>query len=500
MSETILVYDIGTTSVKSAMFDFQGNMLFSVHVPYSTHYPKPGWSQQNPEEYWSAVVKGTAALRSHPSWQKCAIEAISLTGHMNGTLCVDNEGRSVYPQIIHSDTRSISQVETILSLTPAEEIYRESGNRMNEFLSLPKLLWIKEREPEAFSRCRYVLNAKDYVRSRLTGVWGTTDFSDASLTGAFSMKRHGWNQELIEAVGLSAGIFPDIHPSFHVDGYLNEDTSRILDIPSGIPVATGAGDAACATRGAMVQEGGESYISLGSSSWLSVLAESPVHDPLMRMQQFYDLDAESINVCGTTQSAGTTADWAREHLNRTENVDEIEERLASLPIGNHLIALPYLMGERTPHWDPHARGALMGLSLTTTSEEMIRSWYESVTFALYSIYRIYDELKLKPDRLSVIGGGARSGFWLSMVADVFGLKIQRHPFPLHAASYGASLAGAVAAGAYSTISEAVRATRREGTDILPRQDNHRQYMKYYTLFTRMYEALRPLYRELTEIG
>ncbi len=499
MIPSILVYDIGTTSVKSALFDFKGKLLISESAPYPTSYPVSGWAQQNADDYWHAVIAGTRKLQNSSVWENCTIEALSLTGHMNGTLCVDEEGKPVHPQLIHSDTRSISQVAYITSLVSQKEIYRASGNRMDEFLSLPKLLWIRDEAPDAFSRCRFVINSKDYIRSRLTGRIGTTDFTDASLTGAFSMERRGWNQELIETVGLSADIFPEIYPSFHVDGYITSEAATLLNLKEGIPVATGAGDAACATRGAMVTDERETYISLGSSSWMSMLRTSVEHDDAMRMQHFYDLDAVHINVCGTTQAAGTATDWSRTVFSPDSKIDEWENKLADIPIGNRLVTLPYLQGERTPHWDAHARGTMMGLSFSTTKEEMAKSWYEAVAFALYSIYETYRELGMNASKLTVVGGGAQSSFWLQMISDVFKMDVHRHPFYLHAASYGASLAGMVACGAFSTIEEALSSADAEGERIQMREKEHETYMTYYSLYGRMYEALKPLYRELNTL-
>lgn len=501
MISAVLVYDIGTTSVKSALFDFSGDLLFSVSVPYPTRYAHPGWAEQDPGEYWQAVITGTQELQKDKRWNSLTIEAVSLTGHMNGTLCVDGDGEPVYPQLIHSDTRSALQVQNIIARVPQKEIYRESGNRMDEFLSLPKLLWIHDMEKQAFSDCQFVINSKDFVRSRLTGVVGTTDFSDASLTGAFSMERRGWNQELIEAVGLSVDIFPDIHPSFHVDGYITGEAARILGLPEGTPVAMGGGDAACATRGAMVNSADETYISLGSSSWMSMLRDSSVHDEMMRMQHFYDLDGNQVNVCGTTQAAGTATDWSRDILTHTSDTDlrVFEQALSALPIGNGLITLPFLQGERTPHWDAHARGSMIGLSSATTAHQMARSWYEAVAFALYSIYEVYLDLSMHPAKITLIGGGSRSDFWTQMIADVFGTEVNRHPFPLHATSYGAALAGMVAAGAYPTIGTAVSATTRSGTIVPPEERSHETYMHYYSLYGRLYDTLRPLYRDLSKI-
>ncbi len=501
MISAVLVYDIGTTSVKSALFDFSGDLLFSVSVPYPTRYEHPGWAEQDPDEYWKAVVTGTKELQKDRRWQNLTVEVIALSGHMNGTLCVDRSGEAIHPQLIHSDTRSALQVQNILSRIPQKEIYRESGNRMDEFLSLPKLLWIRDNEEHAYKTCSFVINSKDFVRSRLTGVVGTTDFSDASLTGAFSMERRGWNRELIDAVGLSADIFPDIHPSFHVDGHITPEAARVLNLREGTPVATGGGDAACATRGAMVREKGDTYISLGSSSWMSMLRESVVYDEMMRMQHFYDLDGHQVNVCGTTQAAGTATDWSRDILSGATDTDlaEFEQALSALPIGNSLVTLPFLQGERTPHWDADARGAMIGLSASTTAHQMARSWYEAVAFALYSIFDVYRELSMQPTTVTLIGGGARSGFWTQMIADVFGTKVHRHPFHLHATSYGAALAGMVAAGVYPTIDEAVSSTSRSGTVISPDSSSHTTYMHYYSLYTRLYEALRPLYRDLSKI-
>jgi xylulokinase len=498
----ILVYDIGTTSVKSAVFDSEGKPRFSVSAPYKTEYPRPGWAEQDPAQFWEAAVAGTKKMFALPEAAGLSIEAIGLSGHMNGSLPVDGEGNPVYPELIHSDSRSGVQCEKILSQFGTEELYAVTGNRTDVHLSLPKMLWLKDQEPEAYKRTRWFLNSKDFLRLKLTGISGVSDYSDASLTGVFNVKERAWAWDLIDGLGFSRSCFPEVRSSIENGGKLSKEAAAALGLPSGIPVSVGGGDGSCATRGSGISVQGEAYISFGSSAWISVLAPNPVFDPKKRMQNFFDLDGKNCNICGTVQSAGAAVDWVLGLLFGdaelpSEEYRRIEKELMSIPIGSGgVMFLPYLMGERTPHWDPAARGVFSGLSLSSGRENMIRSVYEGVSFALREVTEVYTDLAMKVTSMKLLGGGVRSVFWQKMICDILGMPVFIHPFPTHAISLGAAMAAGVSTGMWRDLDEACRVVSAGAERIMPDPVKTEAYEPLFAKYKNMYSALKPVFNEL----
>jgi xylulokinase len=505
MSPGILVYDIGTTSVKSAVFDLSGLPVGSMSVPYRTEFPRPGWAEQDPEQFWDAVVKGTRELFARPEAASWEIAAVGLTGHMNGCLPVDARGNPTYRELIHADSRSGLQSARIRSLFGEDYLYRETANRTDEHLSLPKILWLRDEQEAAFNKTAWFLNAKDYLRFKLTGALGYTDFSDASLTGAFNPEKRDWAWDIIDALSLPRERFPAAGSSIERGGFLTQEAAAILGLAQGIPVSLGGGDAACATRGSGITGGGEAYISLGSSAWASRLAPSPVLDPKRRIQNFFDLDGRSCNVCGTLQSAGIAVDWALGILRGSGSGDstdyrQIERELEGVPPGSEgVVFLPYLMGERTPHWDASARGMFIGLSLSSNSKTLLRSVYEGTAFGLKEIIDIYGDIAQPVDSLVLLGGGIRSDFWRRLICDVIGKPVVIHPFPTHAISLGAAMAAGVAAGLWPDLEQAPGAGTLAGERLMPDPEKAAVYGRYSAGGRGIYGRVKPVFEGLAEM-
>jgi xylulokinase len=501
----ILVFDIGTTSVKSALFDEKGGLLCSVSEPYKTVYPKPGWAEQDPDEFWNVAVKGAKRILAAPEAEHIAVEVIGLSGHMNGCLVVDAGGRPVYPEIIHSDTRSGAQRDKIVSVFGEDLIYERTGSPADVHFTLPKLLWIRDERPEAFKKTAWVLNSKDYVRFRLTGVPGLTDYSDASLTAVFDVQNRDWAWDLVDGLGLPRNIFPGLCSSVDNAGFLSKEAAALLGLREGIPISAGGGDGSCATRGSGVRRIGELYTSLGSSAFMSMLSPVPVFDSSRRMQNFFDLDGVSCNVCGTVQCAGSAVDWVLNLLAGKEGLKEgqyrlMEEGLEDLPPGSEgVIFLPYLMGERSPHWNPNARGVFMGLSLASGGKNLLRSVYEGVAFALREVASVYDDLQMPVDTLTFMGGGIRSTVWKNIICDVMGIPIQIHPFPTHAIALGAAMAAGVSAGFWKTLDDSADMIDFSGEELRPVKEKTALYEKPYKLYRETYRSLKKSFDELAGI-
>ena len=499
MIDTILVYDVGTSSVKKALCSYDGKIVSSISVPYTTLYHRPGWAEQDPHSFFESTVIGTRKIVNEVDFSKYSINIISLSGHMNGMLAVDDTGEPTYPELIHCDTRSVQEVAFIKSIHSQQEVYALTGNRIDEFLSLPKLLWLKNNKPNSFRKTRFVINAKDYIRSRLTGIIGTTDLSDASLTGALDIKEKRWGTSYLSSVGISSSLFPTIHSSTDIEGYLTDESAKLLHLPSGIPVCYGGGDAAMATRGALLKDYSSAYLSIGSSAWISKLHNNVIDDKKMRMQHFYDLDGKNMNICGTVQSAGASLEWAKNNFLPNKSFKEIERELAKIPFNKHILALPFFMGERTPHWDAFARGSFMGASMSTTAHEMALSLYEGVAFGLYEIKEVYDELSLPIQSFALLGGGVKSEFFCELIASVFNMPMVIHPHHQNATSFGAALCAMVGSEYYSSLEVAISMTQLESKIIEPDENNHTMYKKYFSIYKKMYQALKPLFSELYDI-
>lgn len=479
------------------MFDPAGTELKSASVPYACVYPGPGRAEQEPRDFWAAAVAACGRVFEDGAVPPEGIAVVGLSGHMNGCLAVDADGEALRPELIHSDSRSSAECADILHAFDAEAVYALTGNRVDEHLSLPKILWIKKNEADVYRRTAFFVNSKDYLRFRLTGIGGGTDFSDASLVNGMDLRAKRWATDFLGDLGLDPAKFPEPHRSSDLCGGLTAGAARELGLRSGIPVVYGGGDAACATRGAGVVDGTEAYANIGSSAWISTLAAGPVIDPRMRMQNFYDLDGTKCNVCGTVQSAGIAADWATALF--SEDYGTMDPLAAAVPPGAEgILFAPYLMGERTPHWDSQARGSFIGLSLSHGKAAMMRAVYEGVAYALKDVFSVYPELGFPLSSLTLLGGGAKSRLWRRIIADVLGCPVSAHRTPSNATSLGAAMAAGVGVGIFNSFEEAALMARR-GPPESPDPTNAAVYGRIYPIFKELYAGLRPLYRALNDL-
>jgi xylulokinase len=487
--EMVLVYDVGTSSVKASLFTMDGRMYASTSAPYATSYPRPGWAEQDPTLFWEATIAATRSLLQEEGVAVSSIEGIGLAGHMNGALLVDEHGAPTHPFLIHSDSRSTVQRRRLERLWGQKELYRRTGNRTDEKLSLPKAMWIKDEEPEAFARSRWMISAKDYLRFKLTGSLGTTDYSDASLTGAFNIGGRRWDEELLSSVSIPATMMPYPRAATELDGTLSTQAAELLGLSAGLPVSTGGGDAASATRGAFIDGPNRGYLCLGTSAWISTLSVTMVTDPAMRLQHFFDLDGRMINLCATVQSAGSAIQWARSLL--WDSSEYRDEHASTQSAG--VLFLPYLQGERTPHWDATSRGLFFGLSLSTTKSAMMRAVYEGVCFALREALEVYGDLNLLFESFTLMGGAINDPLLEVLLADILGRDLLYHPYPSEATGLGAALAAMVAIGAYRSLDAAVSAIDVEYRQRTFAVQRWRRYHKSYATYKRLYPAISHLF-------
>ncbi|QEN09733.1 xylulokinase [Oceanispirochaeta crateris] len=493
----ILTYDIGTTGNKCSVFDITGNMLASTTIHYATEYPFPGWSQQNPEDYWDSVIKGTKCLFEKAPEIFGRIACISLSGHMNGMLPIDQEGKALFPEVIHSDNRAEPFCNDIRNKISDSDFYSICGNRIDVHLSLPKILWFKSNHPDLYKKTSYFIQSKDFIAGNLTGNYGITDFSDASLTCVLDLTQKAWSKEILEINSLSIEKFPHLLHSHDQAGTLGKDQAVMLHLPRGLPVFMGGGDAASSARGAGIDGYKMAQNNIGSSSWISLLSPAPLMDEKRRIQNFFDLDGVNFNLCGTVQSAGIAIDWLLEEMiqpgNTKVNKYSYCESLAqtSKAGSNGLFFIPYLMGERTPHWNSSLKGAFLGLSLNHKKKDICRSVFEGITLALKDVLDVFNENDKEIEKLSLTGGGAISLFWNQIMSDVYQKPVNIPHAPKQATSLGAAMAAGVGMNFYKSYSEAVKLVHTERT-VNPGVENMEIYEERHSMFKRLYASYADL--------
>lgn len=498
MEDAILTLDAGTTGLKCSLMTPSGELLASAVSAYGVDMPAPGWAQQPVAWFIDAAVD--AVRQALLGAQSARVAVIGLSGTMNGCIPVDASGEALFANIIHSDTRAEPQLSRIRACLSDEAYYARTGNRLDMHYTLPKILWLKAHHPDVFARARWYVNTKDALYGFLTGRHGMTDFSDASLTGALSIRRGAWDEDLLREVGLDPGVMPGILPSHDASGRLTREAARALGLPEGTPVAVGGGDGACATHGAGVYAPGMAYMNLGSSAWLCTLSEKPVIDAGMRVFSFFDIDGAHQSVCGTVQSAGAALDWALESLvlpGRKPGADAFEEmeRLAlGVPPGAEgVFFLPTLMGERTPWWDAHARGTLIGATLYHGRGHIARAAYEGVAQGLRLCDSVMRENGLAYDEMLLVGGGTASALLTQTLSDVLGMKTRVHAMARHATSLGAAMAAGVGVGLFRDYAEASRMARFD-RERVPDPDRKVAYARHFEVYRALYPRMRDAYR------
>jgi xylulokinase len=502
MGKLIIAHDLGTTGNKATLFGPEGECLASSFFGYETFYPDALSVEQDPEEYWRAVVFSTRALLEKARVKKEDIGVVSFSGQMMGALPVDERGEPLDRIIIWADRRGVKEVEWVRERIADEEIYRITGHRLSPNYSLAKILWFRNHRPEVYRKARKFLLAKDFVVFRLTEQWAT-DFSDASGTNLFDITEERWSSKILEAVGIEEEKLPPVFPSFTVVGEVTKNAAEEVGLLPGTPVVIGGGDGACAACGAGVVEEGQAYNYLGSSSWIALASRKPFYDPQMRTFTFHHLAPGLFMPTGTMQAAGGSYQWCRDALCGEEV--KVAEKLGvspyvlmdleaqKVPAGSEgLLFLPYLLGERAPWWNPHARGVFIGLTPRHQKAHMIRAVLEGVSLNLRIILDAFREQGLRIANMRIIGGGARGDFWAQMLADVFGLEVLRPVYREEATSLGAAICGGVGIGLYRGI-EVARELVKIRDRFVPREEEKKVYDEMYPVFVRSYLALQEVF-------
>lgn len=496
----ILAHDLGTTGDKATLFDaVETRPVSSVTEPYETSYPRPNWAEQNPQDWQRAFIRCTQRLLQQSSIRPANITAVSFSGHMQCALVVDRTGEPLHPAIIWADQRATQQADSIRREFGEDYLYRLTGHRISPAYTAAKLLWLKDHEPEVFSKIGQVLQPKDYLAFLLTGAFAT-DFSDASGTQLFDLTGRRWAEDLIREVGLDPDAFPPATASATVIGGVSAQAARATGLLKGTPVVIGGGDGACATVGAGSVQEGDSYAYIGSSAWIALTARQPIFDPQRRTFNFAHLDPDLYFPIGTMQAAGGSYGWLEALYRRDQaghsHLEAMDSAAQSVPPGaNGLLFLPYLLGERSPYWNPFARAAFIGLAMSHGWAELSRAVLEGVAFNLRLILDVLRAQGIRIEAMRLIGGGARSSLWRQILADVFQLPIHLPALPMEATALGAVIAGGVGVGLFPDYRVAATLIPAKEAE-LPDHGNRRRYDELYQLFQQAYLALEPVFARL----
>ncbi|MCX6029836.1 MAG: xylulokinase [Chloroflexi bacterium] len=499
MLNGILAHDLGTTGNKATLFDAAtGAAVAAVFEPYTTAYPHAQWAEQDPADWCRAVYDGTRRLLEQAAIPPGDIAVVSFSGMMNGALAVDAEGAALRSAILWADQRATVEATFLAERYGMARVYQVTGNRATPSCSAAKILWIQRHQPEIYRRTHLFLQAKDYAAFLLSGVFAT-DYSDASNTNLFDLERRVWAADLAEAAGLDIAKLPPIYPSTTVIGRVTPQAAALTGLLAGTPVVIGGGDGACATVGAGSVRPGDAYTYIGSSSWMAVTADRPLYDPQMRTFNLAHLDPRLTFPLGSMQSAGGAFDWLERLLRGDGDArlyDELSAAAAAVPPGaDGLLFLPYLLGERSPYWNPQARGAFVGLTMAHGRPEMARAVLEGVAFNLRLILDALQAQAAGITAMRLIGGGAQGALWRQILADVFGLPILLPALLAEATSLGAAIAGGVGVGLYRDFGVAQQFVQVHAAE-RPDPAAQARYAELYPLFAETYRALEPVFGKL----
>ena len=503
MKRVILAHDLGTSGNKATLFDESGALIASKTAAYPTVYADGNRAEQNPDDWWKAIVDTTQALLNEVNDVEIAV--VALSGQMMGCLCIDGDGAPLRPHLLYCDQRSVEEERLLAERIDPLEFYAITGHRISASYSIEKLMWIRKHEPEVFARTKVMLNAKDYINFRLTGVVAT-DPSDASGTNAYDLNRWAWSEKILEAAELDLSLFPPVRQSIEVIGEVTTQAACETGLRAGTPVVCGGGDGSCAGVGVGCVAPGSAYNYLGSSSWVALTVEKPIVDPQRRTMNWAHVVPGLLHPSGTMQTAGAAHSWMAREMCRDEQrraketgvsvYQLIDEAIAQSPVGaNKLLFLPYLLGERTPRWNVDAKGAFIGLTLSHRHEDMLRAVVEGISMNLGYIVNIFRQ-HVPINTITVIGGGALSRVWPQIMADAYNAEIRIPNYLEEATSMGAAILGGIGAGIFPDF-EVIDRFIKINKVVQPITENVAKYKALTSIFDDSYFALCGVFKNLS---
>ena len=482
--------DLGTSSVKLLLMDERGTIKGSVSREYAVSFPHPGWSEQNPKDWYEQSYAGIKELLQGQDAEDVA--GISFGGQMHGLVILDEHDEVIRPAILWNDGRTAKECEYLNNTIGRDKLSAYTGNIAFAGFTAPKILWMKKNEPENFARIKKIMLPKDYLAYRLTGVF-STDMSDASGTLLFDVKNRCWSKEMCDICGITTEQLPHLYESYEVTGTVLPSVASGLGIPADVKVAAGAGDNAAAAVGTGTVGNGRCNISLGTSGTVFISSSDFRVDTHNALHSFAHADGR-YHLMGCMLSAASCNKWWMDNIIGTSDYSAEQGRIEKLG-ENHVYFLPYLMGERSPHNDPDARGTFIGMTMDTTRTDMTQAVLEGVTFGLRDSVEVARSLGIKIDRTMICGGGAKSMLWKKLVANIMNVKVDV-PENEEGPSMGGAILAAVACGVFKNVDEAAASVVKVAETIEPDRELTEKYEDRYRRFVGIYPVCRDLFKTL----
>jgi xylulokinase len=485
LADVVIGLDLGTGGVRAIAVDLQGQIIAQATRSYPLLTPQPGWTEQNPSDWVEASVNALSDVTQQLDGHRAI--ALGLSGQMHGMVPLDAEGGVIRPAILWNDQRTGKAIAEIEVAIPRQELIQRTGNPAITGFQLPKLVWLRSEEPQAYARLRQILLPKDYLAYVLTGE-SVTEPSDASGVGCLNLADRQWDTDILNALNISPALFPTVVESTAIAGRLKSEIAARVGLPAGLPIVAGGGDNAAAAIGLGISSShiNRGSLSIGTSGVIFAPCDRPIPDPEGRVHLFCHVDG-GYHLLGVTLAAGGSLRWYRDtfapHIPYT---DLMEMATRSLPGARGILFLPHLSGERSPHLDPDTRGAWVNLSLAHTQADLIRAVLEGVAFSLRAALEVISEIT-PVHQLLATGGGARSSIWLRILADVLQTELIA-PKAEEGAAYGAAILAMVGVGAYPNLETALKMLQQDSRTVEPQANP--VYAEAFERYGLLYEALK----------
>jgi xylulokinase len=487
--------DVGTGGSRAVLVDTQGRIVASATVEHEAFAsPQTGWAEQDARDWWRASAAAVRRVLTAENVRADEVRAVGLSGQMHGAVLLDQRGEPLRPSIIWCDQRTERQCRELTEKIGARRLIELTSNPALTNFTLTKMLWVREQQPDVWRQTSRVLLPKDYVRLRLTGEHAT-DVADASGTLLFDVARRVWSREMLTATEIDESLLPRAFESTEVIGVVSAEAAEATGLRAGTPVVAGAGDQAAGAVGMGIVRPGMVSATIGTSGVVFAVTNRPSLDAGGRVHTFCHAISARWHVMGVTQAAGLSLRWFRDQFGAREedgrnSYQRLMEEAASVGAGaGGALWAPYLMGERTPHLDPHARAALVGLTASHTRAHVVRAILEGVAFSLRDTFEIFKEMRVPVETVRLGGGGARSALWRQIQADVYGHVVETVEAE-EGAAYGAALLAGVGIGAWPTVDAACEAVVRVKSRLSPEPSAAALMNSQYEMFRALYPALR----------
>ena len=482
--------DLGTSAVKLLLMDSSGKICNIVSKEYPLYFPHPGWSEQNPKDWYEQTIIGLKELIK--DIDKSKVAGISFGGQMHGLVILDENDDVIRPAILWNDGRTKEECDYLNEVIGKETLSKYTANISFTGFTAPKILWVKNKEPQNFEKIKKIMLPKDYIAYKLSGVH-CTDVSDASGMLIFDVENRCWSKEMIDICGIREEQLAKVYESYEVVGNITDEIAKELDIPNTVKVVAGAGDNAAAAIGTGTVGEGRCNISLGTSGTIFISSKKFGVDSNNALHSFDHADG-NYHLMGCMLSAASCNKWWSEEILYTNDYTKEKENIVKLG-ENNVYFLPYLMGERSPHNNPNARGTFIGMSMDTTRSDMTQAVLEGVAFALRDSLEVAKSLGINIERTKICGGGAKSPLWKKIISNVLNLKVDIIESEEGPALGGAILA-AVACKEFESIEDAVSKLVKVKETIEPNEELVEKYEVRYNKFKKIYPTVKNLYDEL----